>query len=126
VPKNKKKILIIDDDRLLSRVLIKRLSREGFEAKAAKDGRTGLQAALSSHPDLILLDIVMPVMDGLTVLESLRADPWGKKVPIIILSNLDEAETSASNFGQVQAYLVKSNWSLEDLVQVVRKKLINE
>lgn len=118
-----KKILIAEDDLRLLRAISARLTKEGFKIIVAKNGEECVKLALKLHPDLILLDIVMPKMDGLSVLESLRTDPWGKKVPIIILSNLDEAESSASAFGEIQAYLVKADWSLEDLVKVVRKKL---
>lgn len=123
MPSTKKNILIIDDDRILSKILVNKLTHEGFKVTHEKDGQAGLKRAMSLHPDLIMLDIVMPVMDGLTVLKSLRADSWGKNIPVIILSNLDEAETSASIGGKIEGYLVKTEWSLDDMVKTVRNKL---
>ncbi len=97
---------------------------EGFLVTSAKDGQEGLNLAITDHPDLILLDIIMPVMDGMTMLSQLRQDPWGKTVPVILLTNLSEAEKVVESLREgVYDYLVKSDWKLEDIVKKVREKL---
>lgn len=119
-----KKILIIEDEPSLAEALKEKLTKEKFDVAVAKDGQEGLTMSLKIKPDLILLDIVMPVMDGLTMLEKLRQDKWGKKVPVIILSNLNEADKTAEAMKSgVYDYLVKSDWKLEDLVKKVREKI---
>ncbi len=114
-------ILIIEDDRALSQVLGDKFRREGFVVFQASDGRTGLVKALEIKPAVIILDIVMPDMDGLTMLKKLRKNPWGKKVPVLMLSNLSDPE----QLNEAQAhwaidYIVKSSWSLDEIVKKVR------
>ncbi len=119
-----KKILIIEDDITLSLTLGDNLSHEGFEIVRAKDGEEGLAAALSSKPDLILLDILLPKMDGLTLLNKLREDGWGKYVPVIILSNLSAStNVSSALSNDVHQYLVKIDWKIEDVIKKVREEL---
>lgn len=85
-----KKILVVEDEAALLRVLSDKLRREGFEVTEASDGLQGLEAAFSQHPHLILFDIIMPHMDGLTMLKRLREDPWGRYVPVVILTNVND------------------------------------
>lgn len=118
------KILVVEDESALSSALKDKLTREGFEVTVAKDGQEGLSRALADHPDLILLDIVMPVMDGMTMLYALRKDPWGKNVTVILLTNLFDTEKIAQSLERgVYDYLVKSDWTLEDIVKKVKLKL---
>ena len=118
------KILIIEDEPSLRGALVDKLSREGFCCLEAKNGLEGLDAALKEHPDLILLDIIMPVMDGMTMLEELRKNPWGKNVPVILLTNLSEVEKVAQSLHHgVYDYLVKSDWKLEDIAKKIKTKL---
>lgn len=119
-----KKILIVEDDRSLIDALNKKFYLEGFKTLLARDGEKGLERALSEHPDLILLDIIMPKMDGMTMLEKLRKDEWGKNVPVIILTNLTNADDVSAAMQQgVYDFLVKSNWTLDDLITQVNDKL---
>ena len=119
-----KVVLIVDDEPALLGVLVDKFTHEGFAATGAKDGQEGLKAALFSHPDLILLDIIMPVMEGMTMLENLRKDPWGKNVPVILLTNLSDSEKeSLSRQKGVNDYLIKSDWKLEDVVKKVKTKI---
>ncbi len=119
-----KKILIIEDEKAISSVLQKKLEESGFEAITATDGETGLETALNSDPDLILLDLIMPKMDGMTLLEKYNQQIQGKKVPVIILSNLDSAEKiEESKRRGVYDYLVKTNWSLDDVVRKIKDTL---
>ncbi len=124
---NNKKILIVEDERPLSQALVKKLTLEGFATLTAKNGEEGLGVALREHPDLILLDIAMPIMDGLTMMKKLRQEnEWGKHVPIILLTNLsadDDKINQAITDNEPAYYLVKSNWTISDLVEKIRERL---
>ena len=75
----KKKILIVEDDRALLQALVEKFTSEGFAVLSARNGGAGLANALANHPNIILLDIIMPDVDGLTMLERLRAaNAWGR------------------------------------------------
>ena len=128
--KSSKKILVIEaieDDASLRNLLHDKFTLEGFNVLEAKDGEEGLVTALREHPDLILLDIVMPKMDGLTMMKKLReANEWGKNVPIILLTNLnadDDKINQAIADNEPAYYLVKSNYTIEDLVEKIRERL---
>lgn len=119
-----KTILIVEDEKTLREALKVKLTHEGFSILEASDGREGLAQALGKHPDLILLDIILPVMDGVSMMNSLREDQWGKTVPIIVLTNLsDEMSFAQSVSNAVFDYLVKSDWRLEDVVKKIKQKL---
>lgn len=119
-----KKILIVEDEIALLKILTERLSSEGFTVIEAKDGKQGLEVALKEIPDLILLDIVMPKMDGMEMLRRLRDNLAGKKIPVIILSNLSETFRilNMKEFN-IEGYLIKANFKLEDVVKIVKEKL---
>jgi DNA-binding response OmpR family regulator len=118
------RLLIVEDDQALSDLLADKFRAEGFEVMTAGDGQTGLKQALEWKPDLVLLDIVMPKMDGMTMLHKLRDNDHGKKVQVVLLTNLSDTEKvyDAMSNG-VFDYLVKSNWEIDDLVKEVRAKL---
>lgn len=121
---SQKKVLVVDDEKVLLELLVSKMEQNGFTVIGAQDGDEGLQKALDERPDLILLDIVMPKMDGITVLKKLRQDDWGKNVPVIVLSNLNTAEAVEKSLENgVYDYLVKVDYSLDDLVAIVKKKL---
>ena len=118
--KKKKVILIIEDERSERQALVDKLERAGFATLEAEDGMQGLEVALKEHPDLILLDIVMPVMDGLKMLSILRKDSWGKNVHVIVLTNLTDIERASGPVGKsVHEYLVKSDWKIADVLKKV-------
>ena len=120
-------ILIVEDDLPALSALVEKFSHEGFSVLEAKNGEEGLESALKNHPDMILLDIVMPRMDGMTMLKKLREDgEWSKHVPVIILTNLtsaDEGRTRDITELEPAYYLVKSDWKIEDVVAKVRERL---
>ena len=121
-----KRILIVEDEQDIREALVDKLTREGFETLEAKDGVEGLESALKEHPDLILLDIVMPKMDGMTMMKKLREDQWGGSVPIILLTNLsatDEKIIKGMVEDEPAYYLVKSDWKIKDVVQKVKETL---
>jgi len=123
----KKRILIVEDDTSLLRGLIDKFTREGFAVLSASNGIEGFSSAMLNHPDVILLDVVMAEMDGLTMLEKLRAaDEWGKKVPVVFLTNLSpdsDAIMSRITKDAPAFYLVKSDFLLSDVVTKVRECL---
>ena len=127
---DKKKILVIEeveDDASLRDALRDKLIHEGFSVLAEKNGEEGLATALREHPNLILLDILMPGMDGITMMKKLRqADEWGKNVPVILLTNLspdDEKINKVITDLTPTYYLVKSDWSINNLVEKIRESL---
>lgn len=121
---NAKKLLIIDDEKMIAEPLAERFESEGFKIEMATDGEEGLQKALEILPDLILLDVVMPKMDGLTMLGKLRENEKGKNIPVIVFTNTNDAEKiSKAVEGGASEFLVKVDWSLEDLVKKVKNKL---
>jgi CheY-like chemotaxis protein len=119
-----KTVLIVDDEAFLVRALKDRLVREGFAVDSAANGEEGLDKAFAAIPDIILLDLVMPKMDGATMLKALRADPRGREVPVVILSNLNNAQLiDQSLAGGAQEFLIKVNNSLDDVTRIVRRRL---
>lgn len=120
----KKKILIVEDDKSLRHALEEILSREGFITMVAKDGEEGLESALKNHPDLILLDIIMPKMNGLNLLKSLRGNAWGKAVPVLLLTNDTDPEHMRETLkDNAIDYLIKSDWEIEEVVKKVKTTL---
>ncbi|HEU0085631.1 MAG TPA: response regulator [Candidatus Paceibacterota bacterium] len=119
-----KKILIVEDERALLRALVEKLSRENLLVFQAGNGEEGLEMALKEHPDIILLDIVMPKMDGITMLKKLREDGWGKTAKIILLTNLSSNEKTAEALALgTNEYLIKTDWEIADVVAKVREHL---
>lgn len=82
-------VLIIEDDQILRDMYTDKFRGSDFDVSTASDGEDGIKKALEEKPDILLLDIAMPKVDGIGVMEKLRDDPWGKNVPIIILTNLN-------------------------------------
>lgn len=122
---DKKRILIVEDERAMADAISDVLSQE-FTTLIAEDGEKGLETALEKHPDLILLDIFMPKMDGLVMLQKLRLNEWGKKIPVIILTNLNPNSNSVINSvlkDEPAYYLVKSDVKLEGIVDKVKEVL---
>ncbi len=114
-----KKVLIIDDETPMLDALTDKFEREGFDrVLTAHDGEEGLAKALAERPDLILLDILMPKMDGITMLKKLREDEWGKTVKVIILTNFDTTDDMLKEVTSTEPsyYLLKSNWRIEDVI----------
>ena len=123
---NGKKILVIEDERPLQDAMVDTLKQHRFAVVKADDGKDGLDVALKEHPDLILLDILMPKMDGLSLLEKLRSVTWGHDVPVIILTNLnpDADQTIRTILDHKPAfYLIKSNVTLEAIVTKIQEVL---
>ena len=120
-----KNILLVEDEKILRKALKDKLQANKFNVVEAENGKVGLAMSLKEHPDLILLDIIMPVMDGITMLKELRKDKWGKNAKVILLTNLTSAEKKAESIEQnVTDYLIKSNWTINDLIKKIKEKLL--
>ncbi|MDO8505509.1 MAG: response regulator [bacterium] len=121
---NKKIVLIVEDEVALLYAFKEEFMSAGFEVFEAKNGKEGLDIAIGKHPDMILLDILMPVMDGLTMLKKLREDAWGKNAQVIILTNLNDVQKVSEALTSVTFdYLVKADWKIEDIVKKVKERL---
>src|SRR3989338_11170214 len=109
--KKKEAILIVEDEPTLLRVIAEKLTHEGFHALEAKNGKEGIALAVKKRPDVILLDIIMPVMDGMTMLAKLRKDAWGREAKVIILTNLSDNRKIADSMERgTYDYLIKADW----------------
>ncbi len=118
-----KTILIVEDSKLLREVLRDSLEGGGFVTLEAENGKIGLETAMRSLPDLIILDLLMPVMDGMAMYQKLRADAWGAKVPVIMLTaTKNEKITSWLNSEHLDFFL-KDNWMIEEVVGRVKQRL---
>ncbi len=121
-----KKILIVEDEPDMRQALVESMRHEGFEVIQAENGGEGLTQALGSHPDLIILDILMPKVGGMEMMKKLRqSNDWGRKVPIILLTNLSADDKIMRGIVEDEPsyYLVKSDWKIPDVVEKVREML---
>ncbi len=123
---DKKTILVVEDEKSLCDAIVDTLHLEGFETLEAKNGLEAVATAITTHPDLILLDLIMPKLDGMAAFKKIRENPWGENVPVIILTNL-----SATNDKLVEDivvnkplfYLIKSDWKIHDVVDKIKEIL---
>jgi DNA-binding response OmpR family regulator len=119
------KILIVDDDRLMVKMYQGKFEDDGFDVAVAVDGQTGLDKALGFKPDLILLDVLMPNVNGLEMLKKLKGNAATKKIPVILLTNVggsDEDIERGLSLGAV-AYMVKAHYDAKDVVKKVKEIL---
>ncbi len=118
------KIAIIEDDPVISQMYRMKFESDGFDVQLAMDGGQGVALVESFGPDIVLLDLQMPVMNGDEALEIIRSKPWGKKVPVIILTNvgIEEAPKTLKALG-VENYIVKANLTPRQVVQQVKDTL---
>lgn len=118
------KILIIEDDISMLNMYEKLFTYEGFTVIIAEDGEKGMQKALETMPDVVLLDIMMPKKSGFQVLEDLKKDDKTKNVPIILLTNLSSESVISEAYALGAAgYLVKSQTPNDEIVAEVKKYL---
>lgn len=119
-----RRILLAEDDRFLRKAAETALKREGFTVLAAVDGEEALRIARADAPDLILLDLIMPKVQGFEVLRALKADAATAGTPVIILSNLgQDSDVKQAMEAGAAGYFVKANLSLQDLVKRVGEVL---
>ena len=119
-----KKILVIEDEATLQKALNEVLSNEGYKVVSSLDGLKGLELAQEEKPDLILLDIILPKMDGFEVLKRIKKDDKISQIPVIILTNLSDISDiqKALDLGAT-TYLVKADFHIEDVLKKIEKIL---
>lgn len=120
----KPKILIIEDDGFLLQMYSAKLELEGYEVISATDGTRGLKMALNNHPDLIILDLKLPELNGFQVLEKIKKDSQTKKIPVIVLTNLSQKQdiNHCLNLG-ADDYLIKAHFVPGEVIERVKKVL---
>jgi len=121
------KILLVEDDTFLVGMYKTKFDLEGFEVVTAEDGQKGLDLAGKENPDIILLDVLMPKMDGFSVLEKLKADAKTKKIPVILLTNLGQKEDVQKGLDRGAAgYLIKAHFMPSEVVDKIKKILADQ
>lgn len=124
ITKKTNTVLIIEDEMDIRRLLKNKFVNGGINVLEAENGKVGLETALSHHPDVILLDILMPIMDGLVMLKELRSSEYGKDVPVIILTNLEKTKSVTESLGNdSRDYFMKSDLAPDDIANLINKKL---
>ena len=121
-----KTVLIAEDEPALLAALSEKFTRAGFSVHQAKNGKKALALALAKHPNIILLDLLMPVMDGMSMMKELRKEgTYGKSVPIIILTNIapDDKIMRGVVEDEPAFYLLKTDWNIDDVVTKVQEVL---
>ena len=119
-------ILFIEDEPSLQKTFGEILKQEGYEVVSALDGETGLRLVKEKKPDLILLDLILPEMNGFDVLKKIKEDPEIKEIPVIVLTNLEGvADVDKAIELGATTYLVKAQYNLEEVVGKI-KKMLNE
>lgn len=118
------RILLVEDDKFLRKAAEVTLKRQGFDVLTAQDGEAGLDLAREAMPDLVLLDLIMPKMQGFQVLGHLKADRKTAGIPVVVMSNLgQDSDVQRAIDAGASAYVVKSNTALQSLVETVRQIL---
>ncbi len=119
-----KKILFIEDEPTLQKAVGKFLENEGYEIKSAIDGELGVKMAKDFQPNLVLLDLILPKMNGFEVIEELKKDDATKNIPIIVLTNLEgSADVEKAISLGAKNYLVKANYELSEIVEKIKETL---
>ena len=119
-----KKILLVEDNEGFRKVFEEALTSAGFSVSVAEDGDEGLHKALADPPDLMMLDMMMPKMTGLAMLEKFKKEYTGDMPKVLLLTNVEDQEhvAKAAHVG-VYDYLIKSKWSVDEIVTKVKEKL---
>lgn len=126
--KKQKTILVVEDEKDLREMVVEMLHQKNYLSLEAGNGKEAVKIAFSKRPDLILLDILMPVMDGMTALKIIRANTWGAHVPVIIMTNLsatDEHMVEDMVTRKPMYYLIKSDWMISDVIKKIEELLKN-
>lgn len=120
-----KKVLIVEDDKDISDAFTAILSSSGLKVAQAENGLVGLEVAKTFNPNVILLDLLMPVMDGKTMLKQLRELPQFKNTPVIVLTNAGNVDNmrEAKTYYGAREFLIKSNVGMEELIAKVKALL---
>lgn len=118
------KIAIVEDDATINQMYRMKFEAAGFEVQLASDGERGVALVKSFRPDLILLDMQMPVKNGLEALKEIRAASWGKTIPVIVLTNMGEEESPKElSELSIEGYIVKADLTPSQVVERVKQAL---
>lgn len=119
-----KTILIIEDDKFLRELIAQKLIKEGYEISEAVDGEKGIKKIKEEKPDLVLLDLILPGIDGFEVLSRMKEDEALAKIPVIILSNLGQREDveRGLKMGAVD-YLIKAHFTPREIINKIKNAL---
>ena len=119
-----KKIVVVEDEPSIQQLYVYKLENDGFEVRAASNGQEGLALIKGFEPDLILLDLRMPVMSGDVMLEKLRSTDWGSSVRVVVLTNISKDEAPRNlRFLSVDRYIVKAHHTPSQIVAIVEEIL---
>jgi DNA-binding response OmpR family regulator len=118
------KIAIVEDDQVISQMYRIKFEADGFEVETAENGKLGLELVKTMEPDMVLLDLMMPEMNGDEMLSLMRQSDWGKDIPVIILTNMGEAEVprEVTRLG-VKKVILKADMTPKQVVDLVKKLL---
>lgn len=118
------KVLLVEDDPLISRMYLKVFTFEGFEIQLAENGQLGLDKLKEFQADILLVDVMMPVMNGVEMLAALKLDPATRDIPVIMLTNLADARTAEATLKQgALKYIVKGDYNPMDIAAMVKEIL---
>jgi len=118
------KVLVVEDDPLMSRMYLRVFTFEGFEIQMAENGQAGLDKLRDFRPDIMLVDVMMPVMNGEDMLVRLKSDPATKDIPVIMLTNLADPKAAEGMLAKGAAqYIVKSKYSPTEVTAIVKEML---
>ncbi len=121
-----KKVLIVEDEPDIREAIAEAITQVNISVSTAENGQVGLKKALEEEPDLILLDIVMPVLDGHGMLAKLREDSWGKNAKVIMLTSMDDIKNiGQAHEGNIADYIIKAHSSLDEIVTKVKVALLS-
>jgi len=119
-----KTIIFIEDERALQTTFQNILKQEGYNVVPALDGKEGLKLVKDKKPDLVLLDLILPKIDGIEVLREVKKNEETKEIPVIVLTNLEELKKieEALELG-AKTYLIKANYTVEEVIEKIKKIL---
>ena len=119
-----KKILIVEDDKFLRELIVRKISNEGYDVLEAVDGEQGLLQIKEGHPDLVLLDLILPGIDGFEVLTQKREDPFMAAIPVIVLSNLGQKEEIKKGLDLgADGFMIKAHFTPSEVAAEINKAL---
>ena len=128
MPDTSPKVLIVEDDAFLREMLVSRLEKEGFKVIFAKDGEEGVNKAVEEKPDIIVLDIILPGIDGFEVLRRLREEeeiaPQTASIPVLVLSNAGDPQTEEKLRAlRAERFLLKATVTIPEIIQTIKNML---
>lgn len=119
---NEGKVLVVEDDKFLRELITRKLDAENFDVIEAIDGEEGMEKAAVQNPDLVLLDIVLPGIDGFEILKRMKADPNLSKIPVIMLTNLGQRDDVERGIKMgADDYLIKAHFTPSEIIERVKK-----